>query len=178
VFVGDRLRLAVSFEAALAGLASLTRGTALVRASGDAYGEGASDLVRVGPLGSVAGVSRLVKVHFGDLVVRGESALLILRWEAVGPGGDLFPALDADLTLTPAGEQAALLTLAAVYRPPLGRLGEGLDRAGLNRVATATIRAFLNHLADLITSSNGNAGLSSVPADQDPGEGRAASETP
>jgi len=39
--------------------------------------------------------------------------------------GGLFPVLDADITLTPAGEQTTRLALAGVYRPPLGRLGEG-----------------------------------------------------
>jgi hypothetical protein len=32
----------------------------------------------------------------------------------------LFPALDADITLTPAGEDATVLRLAGAYRPPLG----------------------------------------------------------
>jgi hypothetical protein len=50
----------------------------------------------------------------------------MLRWEATGPGGRLFPALDADITLTPAGEHATLLGLAGCYRPPLGSWGRGL----------------------------------------------------
>ncbi len=36
-------------------------------------------------------------------VTRGESAVLALRWQATGPGGRLFPALDADIWLTPPG---------------------------------------------------------------------------
>ena len=57
-----------------------------------------------------------------------------------GPGSRLFPVLDADLTLTPAAEHAALLTLAGTYRPPLGSLGAGPDRLLLHRVAEATVR--------------------------------------
>ena len=68
-----------------------------------AYGDGLTGLVRAGPLGAVPGVSKLVEVHFLEVATRGESAVLALRWEATGPGGRLFPALDADMSLTPAG---------------------------------------------------------------------------
>ena len=111
-------------------------------------GDGLAGLVRVGPAGSALGVSRLVEVRFRDLVIRDGEAVLTLRWEAIGAGGRLFPALDADITLTPAGKRASLLRLAGVYRPPLGLLGTGIDRVILHRVAQATIRAFLSRLAD------------------------------
>ena len=61
-----------------------------------AYGDGLTGLARVGPLGEVRGVSKLVEVHVLDVVTRGESAVLALRWQATGPGGKLFPALDAE----------------------------------------------------------------------------------
>jgi hypothetical protein len=108
-------------------------------------------LLRVGPLGSVRGLSRLVEVQFRDLVGREDSAVLTLRWAATGPGGALFPVLDADLTLTPRGEQATLLALAGAYRPPLGALGAGLDRTVLRRVAAATVRAFVRSVAAALT---------------------------
>jgi hypothetical protein len=177
MFVGGELLLDVSFESARTGLASLARAGSLLNASADAYGEGAADLVRVGP-GSAAGVSRLVRVHLGDLVVRGESAVLILRWEAVALGGELFPALDADVTLTPAAERAALLSLAGVYRPPLGWLGGALDRAVLNRVAAATIRVFLSRLAESIARCASDAESPLKAVDQDPPDGPSPCATP
>jgi hypothetical protein len=97
-------------------------------------------------------------VHFRDLVMRDDSAVLMLRWEATGLGGRLFPALDADITLTPAGEHATLLRLAGCYRPPLGSLGAGLDRAILHRAAAATIRAFMSRVADSIGPGPSRAG--------------------
>jgi hypothetical protein len=150
MFVGGEVLLDVSFQAAQARLANLTHGGSLVSASREAYGEGLTGVIRVGPLGAAPGLSRLVKVCFRELVTRDDSAVLTLRWEAIGPGGGLFPALDADITLTPAGAQATLLTLAGAYRPPLGALGTGFDRAILRRVATATIRALIDRVADAI----------------------------
>ena len=150
MFVGEQVLLDVGFTAATARLANLVHGGSLVTASQDAYGEGITGLMRVGPLGPGAAVSRLVKVHFAELVSREDSAVLTLRWEAQGPGGGLFPALDADIMLAPAGEQATMLRLAGAYRPPLGVFGAGLNWAILHRVATATVRSFVGRMADAI----------------------------
>jgi hypothetical protein len=150
VFVSDQVRLEIRFAAAKAGLVALSHGGSLAGASEAAYGEGITVLARVGPLGSVPGISRLVEIRFRDLVQRDDRAGLALRWEAAGPGGGVFPVLDADITLTRAGEHASLLALTGTYRPPLGTMGAGLDRAILHRVATATIRAFLSRIADKI----------------------------
>jgi hypothetical protein len=149
MFVSDEVVLAVGFAAASARLANVADG-ALLNASRDAYSAGATGLARIGPLGSAPGVSRLVRVQLHDLPGGADRAGLALRWEAVGPGGGLFPALDADLTVTRAGQKTTVLRLAGVYRPPLGALGAGLDRAILHRVAAATIRAFINRVADAI----------------------------
>jgi hypothetical protein len=150
MFVAAEVPLDVSFPAAAARFANLALGGLLTRASQGAYGDGLTGLVRVGPLGAVPGVSKLVKVHFLDVVTRGESAVLTLRWEAAGPGGRLFPALDADIWLTPAGEHAARLSLAGVYRPPLAALGAGLDKAVFHRVADATVQSLLARVADVL----------------------------
>jgi hypothetical protein len=150
VFIDHEVLLEVGFDPARAGLAKLARDNALTSASEDAYGEGIEDLIRVGPLGSVPGASKLVQVRFRELAERDDRAGLAVRWEATGPGGGLFPALDADITVTPVDGQTTMLRLAGSYRPPLGALGTALDAAILHRVATATIRSFLNHLAAAI----------------------------
>ena len=126
MFVSDEVLLDVSFAAAQARLANLARGGSLLSASQAAYDDGITGMGRVGPRGSAPGMSRLVQVHFRDLVIREGSAMLTLRWETVGPGGGLFPALDADITLTPAGDQASLLKLAGAHRPPLRALALAL----------------------------------------------------
>jgi hypothetical protein len=155
MFVGDEVTLGLSFRAAQARLANLAHGGLLTRASEGAYGDGLAGLIRVGPMGTVPGASKLVEVRFRDLVIHDHTALLTLRWEAAGPGGALFPALDADFTLTSAGEQATRLTLAGAYRPPLAGLGGGLDSAILHRVATATIRSLLSRVAAALAGPEG-----------------------
>ncbi len=96
--------------------------------------------------------SKLVSVRFLEPVPREDVVVLPLRWEATGVTGRLFPVLDADLTITPAGAGQTLITLNGAYRPPLGGIGAGLDRAMLRRVAAATIRALLTRIADALAS--------------------------
>lgn len=146
MFVGHEVLLEVSFALAREGLVRLTEDGALISASEDAYG-GTADLTRVG----AAGLSKLVRVQLRELAVTDRSAGLAIRWEATGPGGGLFPVLDADLRLAPDGDQVTLLTMAGVYRPPLGPLGEAVDRMILHRVANATIRNFAVWVATQIT---------------------------
>ena len=155
MFVGDEVLLDVSFDAARGRLADLAHGGSLVSASREAYGAGITGLSRAGPLGSAPGMSRLVEVRVRELVTRDESAALALRWQATGPDGGVFPALDADITLTPAGDRSTLLTLAGVYRPPFGA---GLDRVVLHRVAAAAIQTLVSWVAYAVAHPGGEAG--------------------
>jgi hypothetical protein len=157
MFVSDEVLVPLSFPAAQARLVNLAHGGSLADASRGAYGEGIAGLIRVGPLGGGPGPSKLAEVRFLDVVIRDGSAVLTLRWEATGPGGVLFPALDADITLTPAGEQGCRLAVDGAYRPPLGAVGAGLDKAIMRRVATATMRSFLSRVAESVAQAPGEA---------------------
>ncbi len=150
MFVSNEGLLDVSCTAARDRLASLIRGGLLGSASAQAYSNGITGLTRFGPPGSAPGLPRLVQVHVQDLMTSGDSGRAALRWEAAGPAGGLFPALDADITLTPAGEHSTTLTLIGVYRLPPGTAGPELDRAILLRFATATIRTFLQSVIQAI----------------------------
>jgi carbon monoxide dehydrogenase subunit G len=150
MFVAVEVLLDLSFPAAGTRLANLARTGLLTRVSEGAYDDGLTGLPRVGPLGAAPGMSTLVKVHFTEVVSRGESAVLALRWEAAGPDGGLFPALDADVSLTPAGEQSTRLSLAGAYRPPLAALGAGPGKPVLQLVADRTVRSLLARLADAL----------------------------
>jgi hypothetical protein len=152
MFVAGQLVLDIGFPAAQARLVNLARRGGLSGASRAAYADELSAVIRVGPFGDAAGASKLVRVRFLDPVCRGDVMTLALRWEATGVTGALFPVLDADITLSPAGQQGTRLALAGCYRVPLGGLGAGLDKAILNHVATATIRALLRNVADSLVS--------------------------
>lgn len=147
MFVGHETQLAVGYDTARERLATLIATGSLATVSEDVYGEGMTALLRVGPGRPGLGVSRLVRVRFRELISRGHSAVLTFRWEAVGPGGGLFPALDADLTLSPLPGERCLLRVDGVYRPPLGSVGAAIDRVFLNRIAAATIREFVLRVA-------------------------------
>ena len=150
MFVGHEITLGAAYPDARAGLVGLTHGGWLSDASGDAYAEGLAGLVRVGPFGEMPGASKLVRVLLLEPVDRGNSLTLSLRWEATGPMGHLFPVLDANIILMPAGENTSQLALAGAYRPPLSAVGERLDRMLLHRAASATVRTLLRRIADTI----------------------------
>jgi hypothetical protein len=130
------------------GLATLIGGGLLASASAQAYSDGITGLTAAGPLASALGLCRLCQVHVQDLKAGGDSARFALRW-VTGPGG-LFPALDADITLAPAGKHSTTLTLTAVYRTPLGMVSADLDWVIWHGAAAATIQAFLQLLAAAI----------------------------
>jgi hypothetical protein len=153
MFVGDEITLGAAYPDARAGLLRLTHGGWLSDASGDAYTEGLVGLVRVGPFGDMPGVSKLVRVLLLEPVEREASLTLILRWEATGVMGSLFPVLDANIILIPAGENASLLALAGAYRPPFAAVGRGLDRVLLYRAASATVHSLLRRMAETITAA-------------------------
>jgi hypothetical protein len=81
----------------------------------------------------------------GDLITWPDRAVLAVRWETGSRVGRLFPVLDADLTLTPAGPRGTLLQLAGVYRARSGEAG--------HRVATVTIGGFLSRIAETIAAT-------------------------
>ena len=112
-------------------------------------------------------MSKLVEVHFLDVVARGESAVPALR-EVTRPGSRLLPALDADIWLTPAG----------VCRPPFGALGAGLDKAVFHREADATGRSLLARVADALISPQEPVGAVQGTGVGQPARRLSASETP
>jgi len=157
MFVGDEITVGAAYPVARPALLRLTHGGWLSDASGDAYAEGLAGLIRVGPFGDVLGASKLVRVLLLEPVEREGSLTLSLRWEATGVMGRLFPVLDANIILIPAGEDASQLALAGAYRPPFAAVGEGLDRVLLHRAASATVRSLLRRIAETIAPAPADA---------------------
>lgn len=150
MFVADGRGLDASIGVAQLRLASLVHGNLLCGASRLAYQSGIDCLRQSGPAGDARGISRLVRVQFVQPVYRDGAMTLGMRWEAAGLAGALVPVLDANIRLSEEGDRGTWLAMTASYRPPFGALGAELDRLLLHKVATATIRTFLNHVASAL----------------------------
>ena len=103
-------------------------------------------LAEVG-FGDIVRIKRTVVVELGDSVRSGSTIVFPLRWVASG-GVGLFPSLDADLEVAPLRPGRTQLAMSARYIPPFGALGRVIDRAVLSRVAEATLKDFLDRVAE------------------------------
>lgn len=148
------MALKLEYRQAAACLGEIIEGGTLGPASDEAYEVGcATILMRVGPVGDMAGLSKTVRVQLLPLRTTENETRLSFRWVATGISGALFPALDADLDLVPGPEQTSNLIVKARYEPPLGALGERLDRVLIGRAAELTLTALLRRLAMSLTAS-------------------------
>jgi hypothetical protein len=169
MFVSDQCLCPVGIGAARARLVHLAHGGWLGGASAAAYQDGLDQLLWVGPFGEMPGLSRRVHALFLDPVDRDGSVTMGMRWEATGVTGRLFPALDANITLTSEDGQNTRVTLTGAYRSPLGALGTGLDRALLHHVATATISSLLTRMGKALEGTEPSAGAADSPLWWEPG---------
>lgn len=150
MFISSETRLDVGYDTAQDKLANLARDGLFGRASADAYDQWQAGLVHAGPQGTMLGMYRIARVRVADMVTHGNSALWAMRWEVAGRGGTLVPALDADIKLVSAGQDATVLAVSGICRPPLARLAAGLDPEVTRKVAQATIQTFTSHIAACI----------------------------
>ena len=97
-------------------------------------------------------IKRTVTLELGEAVRSGAKTVLRLRWTATGVSG-LFPSLDADLEVAPIRPGRTQLAMSARYVPPFGAIGRAIDRAVLSRVAEATLKDFLDGVAETIIRS-------------------------
>jgi hypothetical protein len=82
--------------------------------------------------------------------------VLPLWWEAADQPW-LFPSFDGGLEIRP-DDAGTELRLEGHYRPPLGPAGALVNRAVLNRAATASLETLLDRMsAQLLTLGGGHA---------------------
>ena len=125
--------------------------------------EGETLRVRVGPIGALPMLSKTVTLHADQPIERGELTVIPLTWRATGTQG-VFPVLNADLEVAPISPEVTQLTLRGTYQPPLGGLGQRLDRLLMHRIAEATVRSFMRRLAESLAASD--VGEPAPPPDQ------------
>ncbi len=112
---------------------------------------GAELLARVGVKVAGVPVYKNVKLELGQPPVRIGSNRMLMRvsWHTLG-GPPLFPSLEGHLELEGASPQQTTLGLKANYAPPLGGLGRLVDRTLLRGLAQATMKDFLERLAQAL----------------------------
>lgn len=102
--------------------------------------------IRLGPQGTHGAFTKKVEVHLGQPVARDAATLIPLTWHATGATA-LFPVFSGDIEIAAIGPAESQLSIWGQYDPPLGTIGEALDRFGLHHVAEASVRTFLLELA-------------------------------
>jgi hypothetical protein len=117
----------------------------------DANHRGEALLAEVG-FGERLRLKREVSIELSAPVSSASKTVFPLRWEA-SDHPSLFPALDADLEVASLGGSRTQLAMSARYVPPLGTVGRAIDRAVLARVAEATLKDFLDRVAEAILGS-------------------------
>jgi hypothetical protein len=97
-------------------------------------------------------VVKEVEIVFRTPMRMPTKTILPMHWAAAG-SRSLFPELDADLEVAPLGSHQTQLSMSAQYAPPLGTIGRALDRAVLHRVAEATLKDFLDRVAQAMLAT-------------------------
>ncbi len=151
MFVADESRIDLGFTVARARLASMIGDGSLADACQAAYGHGLASPGREEARRAAQGQPCLARVRCRDLVTHDGCAVLALRWEAVAPGGRLFPALDADITLVPNGETTTCLQVAGAYRPGPLASASACSSDAVHRAATATTRSLMRRLVSALS---------------------------
>lgn len=104
---------------------------------------------KVGIGGDRLRIAKTVRLEIGEPWELADGLLIPMQWEAES-ASSLFPRMDADLILTDSEGFGCDLSMRGMYSPPLGSVGEILDRLLLHRVAEATVRHFVEATAAAI----------------------------
>ncbi|MBV8195774.1 MAG: hypothetical protein JOY80_09640 [Candidatus Dormibacteraeota bacterium] len=125
---------------------------ALLAGIGDAaYREGESLSLKLTPSSRYRGFGKRVSVDVGSACHLDDRLILPIKWWATGASA-LFPRLEGDLEAAPLGAECTEITLMGRYDPPLAALGRQADRLLMHRIAEASVRSFLTHLAAALGS--------------------------
>lgn len=140
--------VAAPYPLAVARAVRQLTGHALDAAATAAVSESQPTLIRAG----LAGATKQVAISVLDVVRSPAQTVIPFRWVATGAGGELFPSLEANLTLRPVDATSTVTTLIGSYQPPFGKAGVIADRLLLRRVAELTLSRFLDHLAEAVAA--------------------------
>jgi hypothetical protein len=127
---------------------------ALRRPTRDAHAQAMTAQVHaesVVPCSADRAVLRLAKVvgapRLGSPRQQRRTTISSWWWTPTGRFAHCFPELHAELAVTAIDDTSSLLSVVGGYVPPFGAVGSLADRAGLHRIATATVTEFTNRVA-------------------------------
>lgn len=123
----------------------------------DAEGRGHELLGEVGFAVEERRIDREVKIAVGMPYRSGAATRVPLTWRATSVGR-LFPQLEGDIEVARLGPNRSQVSMDARYRPPLALVGRALDRVLLHRVAEATIKDFVDRVAERIAAQRAAVG--------------------
>jgi hypothetical protein len=154
MFISAQHVMPMPLDAARSALDRALADGGLVVESERAFKDGMAYVMRVrASRGAV--VSKQVRVAVLPSREVGSVIVVPLRWEATGPAGRLFPALDVNIELTAAEPGSTRLTLNGCYDPPFGFVGEMIDRALLSVAAQQTAETLVVDIADKLQAMTG-----------------------
>jgi hypothetical protein len=99
-------------------------------------------------------IDKEVEIEIGVPLRSAHVTALPMTWRATGTER-LFPQLDADLEVAALGRGRTQLSISARYQAPMGAVGRILDKALLHRVAEATLKDFLDGVAERVSVLQG-----------------------
>jgi hypothetical protein len=109
-----------------------------------AYRQAEELRARVGPRGMAKAVRLEIRSAGGTRIP--------VSWVATG-APRLFPRLDGELVASEVGTDLTQVVFRGSYDPPLGRVGQALDRVLLHRLAEATVKRFVDALLAAVTDT-------------------------
>lgn len=110
-----------------------------------AYREGEELRARVGP--GPGNLAKEVRLEIGAPEIHRSGLVYSVSWSAVG-AEMLFPRLEADLIVSHIGPDHTRIIMDGTYQPPLGPFGRVVDRVLLRHVAEATVKTWVDRLAE------------------------------
>ena len=112
-----------------------------------AYREGERLRTRIGTQRSK--VAKTVEMEVGEPARGATQTWIPLQWEATGVPG-LFPKMEADVVIASIAPELTQIALRGSYRVPLGPVGRAVDRVVLHRLAEASVKAFVDRIAQAL----------------------------
>lgn len=74
---------------------------------------------------------------------------LILEWQAAKMP-NLFPFMQAELSIYPLTSTETQLDFSGMYKPPLGPVGKALNAVALHRIAESSLHRFVEDVAEYL----------------------------